>query len=144
MRDLAWQRGTRQGLSKAEKRLLRRMSNAKGGESIVELCKDAKTTTKTYYKLIHNPKLGSMLPQAIDFLVGEQMLPVIANIIQRSLSGSAKHSELLLKLANLIGDGETKVLQIFGQKGEGMDVVTERINRFLLDYKGKKDEQPND
>jgi len=118
MRDVVWKDGgARQELSKKEKRCLTELM--KGG-TITEVCKRAKCSPQTYYRMIHNPKIGSLLPEAIDFLLSQQLVPMVQIIVKRALEGSAKHAELVLKIAGLIGGEEgTRILQIFGSKGEG-------------------------
>jgi len=113
--------GTRKILSKGEKRLLNVIAASKGGESILELCRKAKVNNRLYYRMISDPEFGSMLPEALDYLLGQQLIPVVSMVVQRALAGSAKHAELLFKLSGLIGGEEaTKILQVFGN-GENVE-----------------------
>ena len=132
MRNVIWKGGTRQELSKKEKILLQGMIESQGGESITDLCRRKKVSPKTYYRMVNNPHLGSLLPEAIDFLLGQQIIPVIQVIVKKALSGSGKHAELVLRISGLISSDETKILQVFGSKNEGQKFLTEnQIDRLL-------------
>lgn len=136
MRSVIARDGIRRILSKSEKRLLEAVVNSKdvAGLSIKALCEKAKCQPKVYYKMIEDPEFGSLLPQAIDYLLGQQMIPVIQMVIKRALDGSAKHAELVLKIVGLIGsDDATKILQVFNQgEPRGSGLLTEaQVDRLL-------------
>ena len=133
MHNLIWKGDeSRQALSKKEKKLLQAIIASGGNESIADLCKRVKVSTKTYYRMINNPGLKSLLPSAIDFLLGQQLIPVIQIIVKKAMDGSAKHSELLLKISGLISADETKILQVFGKNdGEQLLLTEGQINKML-------------
>ena len=132
MRSVVWNGGSRQVLSRNEKKLLKTIVESKGGEPISSLCERAHVSPKTWYRMIENPKLGTLLPEALDYLLGQQLIPVIQVIIKRALEGSAKHGELVLKISGLLASEEPKILQIFSSKGEGTKFLTDAdIDRLL-------------
>ena len=115
MRSVIVSGGTRQVLSRSEKKLLKAVIEGGGGLTITELCKRAKVSPKVWYRLIGDPQIGSLLPEALDFLLSQQLIPVISMVIKRALEGSAKHAELVCKISGLIGSEEgTRILQVFG------------------------------
>jgi hypothetical protein len=80
--------------------------------------------------------MSELLPNFIDSLLASSLVPVIEKVVERSLAGSAKHSEIVLKLAGLLGTDETKILQVFN-KGPERDVLltTQQIAQMIKETK---------
>ena len=106
-------RGPKRVLSRGEKRLLDVIAKSDTDTTISQICARARVSEKTYYRMIHGPDFTNLVP-ALNYVVTEQMLPVVKVVIARALAGSAKHAELLFRVSGLMGADETKVLQIFG------------------------------
>jgi len=128
-----WHEGVRHTLTAPQKRLLKVIIESKGGEPISHLCEKAKVSNKVWYRMISHPKLGTLLPEALDYLLGQQLIPVLQVIVKKALEGSGKHAELVLKVSGLIGSEEsTKILQVFGSKeSQGEYLSDADINRLL-------------
>lgn len=128
-----WHEGVRHSLTPSQKRLLKVITESKGGESVSSLCETARCSTKVWYRMIEHPRLGTLLPEALDYLLGQQLVPVVQTIIKKALEGSAKHGELVLKISGLIGSEEgTKILQVFGQKeGQEQYLTDAQVDRLL-------------
>jgi hypothetical protein len=124
---------TKRLLSRAEKKLLRKIGNAKGGESVTEICEGAGVDRRIYYRMLEDPEFKALLPEAIDHLLGEQLIPVVHSVIKRAIEGSAKHSELVFKLAGLISsDDAVKILQVFSDRNGDRLMTDSDINKILL------------
>ena len=113
MHAVATARGAKRVLSRGEKRLLDAIAKSDTTATIVEICQKAKVNPKVYYRMIHGPDFTNLVP-ALNYVVTEQMLPVVKVVIAKALQGSAKHAELLFRVSGLMGADETKILQIFG------------------------------
>jgi len=113
MHQVVTARGSKRVLSRGEKKLLDAISRSDSNTTIAEICAKAKVNPKTYYRMIHGPDFTNLVP-ALNYVVTEQMLPVVKVVIARALAGSAKHAELLFRVSGLMGADETKILQIFG------------------------------
>jgi len=107
---------------------------SKGPLNISELCSGAGVSTKVWYGLIEDPNMKEVLPAAIDYLLGMSLIPVIQKLIERALAGSAKHSELFLKLCDLLQpDAQTKILQVFGKEGQQGTLLTSEQIRAMIE-----------
>ncbi len=108
--------------------------------NVTDLCKQARVSPKVYYKMLEDPELGELLPECLDYLLGQQLIPVIQTIVQRALQGSAKHAELVLKISGLLSSDETKILQVFGNANqeESVDDIQRRVQTFIENSKGAK------
>ncbi len=130
-------------LSRPMKRVLRTIIHASNNGQVLnvtDLCKQAKVSPKVYYRMLEDPSLGELLPECLDYLLGQQLIPVIQTIVQRALQGSAKHAELVLKISGLLSSDETKILQIFGNANqeESVDDIQRRVQTFIENSKGAK------
>jgi len=129
--------GRGHSLTKNEKKLLKVIVNhagtpSKGPMNISELCKEAKVSNKVWYNLVENPEMATLLPEALDYLLGQQIIPVVQKVVERALAGSAKHAELVFRLSGLLQDGQTKILQVFGKEStEGAFLTEQQISEML-------------
>ena len=137
MKSMVRYGGRGHSLTKNEKKLLKVIVShaampTKGPMNISELCASAKVSTKTWYNLVENPEMATLLPEALDYLLGQQIIPVVQKVVERALAGSAKHAELVFRLSGLLQDGQTKILQVFGKEGEVDTFLTEQqISQML-------------
>jgi ribosomal protein S13 len=116
----------RKNVTPQRRKLLKAMVKLPGA-SIPEICKEAGVSDRTYYRMIAEPDFAAVLPDILDYLISQQLVPLVQSTFQRALAGSAKHSELIFKIAKLIGAEEgTKILQVFNKDGE-------QQTRFLSD-----------
>jgi len=116
----------RKNVTPQRRKLLKAMVKLPGA-SIPEICKEAGVSEKTYYRMVSEPDFAAVLPDILDFLISQQLVPLVQSTFKRALAGSAKHSELIFKISKLIGAEEgTKILQVFNKDGE-------QQTRFLSD-----------
>jgi hypothetical protein len=135
--------GSIRKLTRPMKRVLRVIiqANTNGKAlNVTDLCKQARVSPKVYYRMLEDPSLGELLPECLDYLLSQQLIPVIQTIVQRALQGSAKHAELVLKISGLLTADETKILQIFGNANqeENMDDIQRRVQAFIEHSKEAK------
>jgi hypothetical protein len=81
--------------------------------------------------MLENPRLGTLLPEALDYLLSQQLIPVIQEIIRRALEGSAKHGELILKVSGLLQSEQPQILQVFGNRNEEGLMTSSDIQRLI-------------
>jgi hypothetical protein len=119
-------------LTKGQKKLLKKMVESKGLKNISQICDEAGVSTKVYYRMLNHPRLGTLLPEALNYLMSEALLPVLKTVVQKAHEGSAKHAELLFKIGGLIGSDESaKIIQIFKQGETGSFMTDLEIKRLL-------------
>jgi len=112
------------------------------GSSISEIARKAKVPEKVYYRMLEDPELATILPDILNDLVAQRLIPLINSVSDRALQGSAKHAELIFKISKLIGpDGETKVLQVFNRQVQGKTqfLTDQEINGLLALQESKND-----
>jgi hypothetical protein len=83
------------------------------GGSISGICEGAGVNRKIYYSLIGDERMGSLLPEVLDYILSSELLPVVKVIIQKAKAGSAKHGEMFLKICGLLKMDGTQILQVF-------------------------------
>ena len=138
MKSLVRYAGRGHNLSSKQRKLIKHIVKcaslpSKGPLNISELCAGAKVSTKVWYGMIEDPNMKEVLPDAIDYLLGMSLIPVIEKVVERSLAGSAKHAELVFKLCDLLQpDSQTKILQVFGKEGQqGTLLSSEQIRQMI-------------
>jgi hypothetical protein len=132
MKSMVRYGGRGHNLSRGEKKILKVIIESKGPMNISEICQRAKVSQKVWYRMVENPEMATLLPEALDYLLGQQLIPVVQKVAERALEGSAKHAELLFKLSGLLEEGQTKILQVFGKEGEeGAFLTEQQINRMI-------------
>lgn len=73
------------------------------GAPVADLCREAKCSEATYYRMVEEPDFTAILPDVLDYLISQQLVPVVQTTVKHALKGSAKHAELMFKISKLIG-----------------------------------------
>ena len=131
MNSMVRYNGAGHSLTRPQKRLIKAIVESKGPMNITEICKTAKVSPKVWYRLASDPEMATLLPEALDYQIGQQLIPVVQKVVERALEGSAKHAELVFRLSGLLEDGQTKILQVFGKEGEA-PLLTESMIKQMI------------
>lgn len=117
----------RKNVTPQRRKLLKAMVKLPGA-SIPDICREAGVSEKTYYRMVSEPDFAAVLPDMLDYLISQQLMPLVQSTFKRALDGSAKHAELVFKISKLIGGDEgAKILQVFNNSD------ADQKTRFLSD-----------